>query len=183
MTTLVIAAFVSDRYRIRGPVMLAFLPLSIIGYAIIRTTEHNSVKYGALFLMTSGLYPSGELFVSPSVLVRQQVAEFAICAVPPVLVWLSNNSAPHYKRATAVGLQLAIANCGGFPATFIYPAHQGPNFIEGHTIVLGLICASWVLVAANCWFCRYQNERKSQGHMEKFRGCGDDRDPDFRYII
>lgn len=66
-------------------------------------------------------------------------------SVPPVLVWLSNNSAPHYKRATAAGLQLAIANCGGFPATFIYPATQGPNYIEGHTIVLGLLSASWVL--------------------------------------
>ncbi|CAD0052426.1 unnamed protein product [Aureobasidium pullulans] len=35
-------------------------------------------------------------------------------SVPPVLVWISNNSAGHYKRATATGLQLAIANCGGF---------------------------------------------------------------------
>lgn len=40
--------------------MLCFLPLSIVGYAIIRTTKENSVKYGALFLMASGLYPSGE---------------------------------------------------------------------------------------------------------------------------
>ncbi|KAJ9098750.1 hypothetical protein QFC21_004398 [Naganishia friedmannii] len=141
----VIAAFVSDRYKIRGPVMLAFLPLSIIGYAIIRTTTQNHIKYGALFLMASGLYPS----------------------VPPVLVWLSNNSGPHYKRATAVGLQLAIANCGGFPATFIYPAHQSPAFIEGHTIVLGLLC----------------NKQKEAGKMEQYRGMGDDRDPDFKYII
>jgi hypothetical protein len=40
--------------------MLAFIPLSIIGYAVIRTTDHNKVKYGALFLMASGLYPAGE---------------------------------------------------------------------------------------------------------------------------
>ncbi|KAJ9092764.1 hypothetical protein QFC19_008619 [Naganishia cerealis] len=157
----VLAAFVSDRYKIRGPVMLCFLPLSIIGYAIIRTTKGNSVKYGALFLMASGLYPS----------------------VPPVLVWLSNNSGPHYKRATAVGLQLAIANCGGFPATFIYPAKQSPAYIEGHTIVMGLLCASWCLVALNCAYCHYQNKQKEAGKMEKYRGMGDDRDPDFKYII
>lgn len=72
--------------------MLACLPVSIIGYAVMRTSRSNSVRYGALFLMASGLYTS----------------------VPPVLVWLSNNSAPHYKRATAAGLQLAIANAGGF---------------------------------------------------------------------
>jgi hypothetical protein len=100
-----------------------------------------------------------------------------------VLVWLSNNSGPHYKRATAVGLQLAIANCGGFPATFIYPAHQSPAYIEGHTIVLGLLCASWVLVALNCAYCHYQNKQKESGKMEQYRGMGDDRDPDFKYII
>ncbi|RQM07787.1 hypothetical protein DH86_00003053, partial [Scytalidium sp. 3C] len=37
-------------------------------------------------------------------------------AVPPVLVWNSNNSAGHYKRATTSALQLAIANSGGFVA-------------------------------------------------------------------
>ncbi len=65
----VVAAYASDRYKIRGPVMLAFLPLAIIGYAIIANAKSNSVKYGALFLMAGGLYPS----------------------VPPVLIWLSNN--------------------------------------------------------------------------------------------
>lgn len=84
----VIAAYVSDRYQIRGPVMLAFLPLSVAGYAIISHTTDNHVKYGALFLMAGGLYPS----------------------VPPVLVWLSNNYTNHYTRATAIGLQLAIAS-------------------------------------------------------------------------
>lgn len=83
----VVAAYISDRKKIRGPVMLAFLPLSIAGYALIANTHDNKVKYGALFMMAAGLYPS----------------------VPPVLVWLSNNNSAHYQRATAVGLQLAIA--------------------------------------------------------------------------
>lgn len=56
---LVIAAYVSDRRKIRGPVMLCFLPLSIAGYAIIRSVHDNHVRYGALFLMAGGLYPSG----------------------------------------------------------------------------------------------------------------------------
>ena len=36
------------------------------------------------------------------------------------MVWLSNNLAPHYVRATGVGLQIAIANCAAFVATFTY---------------------------------------------------------------
>jgi len=92
----VVAAYISDRIPARGPIMLAFLPLSIAGYAIIRSTTKVHVKYGALFLMASGLYPS----------------------VPPVLVWLSNNYTNHYTRATAIALQLAIANAGGKSACF-----------------------------------------------------------------
>lgn len=90
----VIVSFVSDRLNLRGVVMLVTLPLAIIGYAAIANVgEHdNQVKYGMTFLMAIGLYAS----------------------VPPVLVWNSNNSAGHYKRATTSGVQLMIANCGGF---------------------------------------------------------------------
>jgi len=173
----VIAAFISDRRKTRGPVMLAFLPLSIAGYAMIRTTTNNHVKYGALFLMAGGLYPS----------------------VPPVLVWLSNNYTNHYTRATAIGLQLAIANCGGepssapldisddinigFPATFVYETKESPVYKKAHTIVMGMLIAAWVLVAIKCAYLWYLNRQKELGRFEKYRGCGDDRDPDFKYII
>lgn len=59
----------------------------ISGYAVIAVTEDAHVKYGMTFLMSSGLYMS----------------------VPCILVWLSGNSAGHYKRATVAALQLAIA--------------------------------------------------------------------------
>lgn len=72
--------------------MLFTLVPAIIGYAGIANVHSSKVKYGMTFLMATGLYSS----------------------VPPVLVWISNNSAGHYKRATATALQLAIANCGGF---------------------------------------------------------------------
>lgn len=79
----VIVAFLSDRLKLRGVVMLCVLPLAIIGYAAIANVgEHdNNTKYGMTFLMATGLYAS----------------------VPPVLVWNSNNSAGHYKRATTSG--------------------------------------------------------------------------------
>jgi hypothetical protein len=74
--------------------MLFCLLPAIIGYAVIANLESAKVKYGMTFLMATGLY-SG---------------------VPCVLVWNSNNSAGHYKRATTSAMQLAVANCGGFVA-------------------------------------------------------------------
>lgn len=157
----VIAAYVSDKYKIRGPIMLAFLPLSIIGYAVIGHTTDLRLKYGMLFLMAAGLYPS----------------------VPPVLVWLSNNYTSHYTRATAIGLQLAIANCGGFVAAFVYPATQAPSYEPSHTLIMGLLCGAWVLVALKCAYLYYINRQKAAGKFDKYIGCGDDKDPDFKYVL
>ena len=122
--------------------MLCTLPLAIIGYAAIGNVgEHdNHTKYGMTFLMATGLYAS----------------------VPPVLVWNSNNSAGHYKRATTSGMQLAIANCGGFVSckcarstnvltrtttksatAFIYQSTEGPQYHKSHSIILGLLVYAW----------------------------------------
>lgn len=75
--------------------MLATLPVAIVGYAAIANIESPKVKYGMTILMATGMYST----------------------VPCILVWNSNNSAGHYKRATTSGMQLAIANCGGFVAS------------------------------------------------------------------
>lgn len=119
----VFIAFISDRFKIRGVVMLCTMPVAIIGYAVIANVTDPKVKYGMTFLMAAGLYSS----------------------VPPVLGWLSNNAAGHYKRATVSGLQLAIANCGGFVTVFIYPKREEPQYHKGHTIVLALLCGGWFL--------------------------------------
>lgn len=75
--------------------MLFTLPIAIAGYAVIANVASAHVRFGMTCLMAIGMYAS----------------------VPCVLVWNSNNSAGHYKRATTSALQLAIANAGGFVAS------------------------------------------------------------------
>lgn len=121
----IMISIISDRLKLRGVIMLFVLIPAIIGYAVISTISihHPKVKYGMTFLMATGMYAS----------------------VPCVLVWNSNNSAGHYKRATTTALQLMIANSGGFVATFIYPKKQGPQYRQGHTVVLGLLVFAWFM--------------------------------------
>ena len=108
---------------LQGLTRFSTLPIAIIGYGVIANVTNAHVKYGMTFLMATGLYSS----------------------VPPVLGWLANNSAGHYKRATAAALQLAIANCGGFVTVFVYPKAQGPQYHKGHTIILVLLVGGWFL--------------------------------------
>jgi nitrate/nitrite transporter NarK len=119
----VAVALLSDRLNLRGPVMLCTLPVAIIGYGVISQTTNPKIQYGMTFLMATGMYAT----------------------VPCILSWNSNNSAGHYKRATTSALQLAIANAGGFVASFVYPKSEAPYFHKSHSIMLGLLCAAWVL--------------------------------------
>ncbi|KAK4174291.1 major facilitator superfamily domain-containing protein [Triangularia setosa] len=158
-----IVAFVSDRLRLRGIVMLFTVPVAIVGYAVIANISdaHPKVKYGMTIMMATGVYSS----------------------VPPNLAWLANNSAGHYKRATAAALQLAIANCGGILSVFLYPDADGPMFHRGHTIILGLLVAAWFLILANVLVCVKINKDKAHGKYDGFADCGDDRDPTFKLVL
>ncbi|KAK0609400.1 putative MFS transporter [Immersiella caudata] len=158
-----VVAFVSDRLKVRGLVMLCTMPIAIIGYAVMANIgdEYPKVKYGMTIMMATGVYSS----------------------VPPNLAWLANNSAGHYKRATAAALQLAIANCGGINASFLYPDADGPKFHKGHSVVLGLLVAGWFLILSNVLVCIKINRDKAQGKYDKFIGSGDDREPSFKLVL
>jgi len=159
----VIISIVSDRLKLRGIVMLFVLVPAIIGYAVIAniSVAHPKVKYGMTFMMATGMYAS----------------------VPCVLVWNANNSAGHYKRATTSALQLAIANSGGFVATFIYPNNDKPQYHKGHTVVLGLLVFAWFMVALNVLYCHKVNRDKADGKYDQYIGYADDRDPDFIMVL
>jgi hypothetical protein len=112
----VIVAIISDRLRLRGVVMLFTLPIAIIGYAAIANINSPRVQYGMTFLMATGQYAS----------------------VPCILVWLSNNSAGHYKRATTSAMQLAIANAGGFVASMLPSSNALNDYSQYLSIQLSI---------------------------------------------
>ncbi|OJJ35768.1 hypothetical protein ASPWEDRAFT_51744 [Aspergillus wentii DTO 134E9] len=157
----VIVSYISDWMRLRGVIMLATLPVAIVGYAAIANIESPKVKYGMTILMATGMYST----------------------VPCILVWNSNNSAGHYKRATTSGMQLAIANCGGFVATFIYPSNDKPQYHRGHTVVVALLVFAWLMILFNVLYCARINRDKRRGKYTQYAGCNDDRDPGFLMVL
>ena len=92
------AGWASDRWRMRGPLMLVGCTVAIAGYVMLIASKHSLLQYGGTFLVAAGIFP---------------------CS-PLVMGWLSNNLAPHYVRATGTGFQIMIANMAAFIATFTY---------------------------------------------------------------
>ncbi|KAI0347207.1 MFS general substrate transporter [Trametopsis cervina] len=171
--TLVVAVL-SDKLKWRGPFMLIFLPIAWAGYLLAVLAKTNGQRYIAVHLMATGLYPCG----------------------PCILSILPNNTGGHYKRATAIALQLAISNCGGFVATFAYTPDQAPAYKKGHSIALGFVSLAWVFVALNVAYCMYENKARADGRRDenvakyqelwdtgKTRAPIGDRSPAFRFTL
>ncbi|KAJ6613475.1 MFS transporter [Mycena sp. CBHHK59/15] len=170
----VIVAVLSDRLKWRGPFILICLPFSIAGYILAIVATTNAARYGAVFLIAAGIYPSA----------------------PAILSILPNNGAGYYKRATTTALQLAVANSGGFIATNIYTSDQAPTYIKGHSIVLGFLILAWALIALNVWYCIRENKARAggcrQSNIEAYeellksgrtRAPIGDRHPSFRFTL
>ncbi|EST09593.1 Major facilitator superfamily [Kalmanozyma brasiliensis GHG001] len=170
----IIVAYLSDKTRMRGPFMLALLPLSMIGYIMLLATNDAKVKYGATFLIALGLYPSA----------------------PCILALPINNNSGLYKRATVIALELMIANLAGFVATFIYQAHWAPKYVQGHSVALASLVGAEIFIAINVWWCWSENKAREAGKREgnwaayqklvdegKTKAPIGDRSPHFRYTL
>ncbi|KAK7695993.1 hypothetical protein QCA50_000633 [Cerrena zonata] len=174
-TVLTVAvAIISDKMKLRGPFVLFFLPIAIIGYIISIVAKNNTQRYVAVFLIASGVFPCG----------------------PCLLSIIPNNVAPHYKRAAATALYLGSSNCGGFIATFIYTSDQAPAYIRGHTITVSFLGMAWVFIALNVAYCYWENRARARGlrqnNIQQYQMSLDagktrvpmgDRHPDFRFTL
>lgn len=157
-------AWASDQIKMRGPLIVLGLSLAAIGYIMQLASQENAVKYAGTFFVAVGAFP---------------------CS-PLVLGWLSNNLAPLTTKATGLGFQVAIGNCGAFAATFTYVADDAPRYVTGHAINLGAIGLSLLLTLANILYVRWENNARQLGKREyRLQRADENRlghsHPDFRY--
>jgi len=88
-------AFISDWTKMRGIYLAIFSVISIIGFALLRTTDNPNVKYGAVFLAAAGSFPGG----------------------PAYLSWGLNNAAGPAVRAVTSAYIVSIGSLGAIVAT------------------------------------------------------------------
>ena len=91
--------------------------------------------------------------------------------------------APHYRRATAIGLQQAIGNVAGVVAPQVY---RSPPYREGHWFSLGSLIISILLIVLQIGYLWWMNNRKEQigrgqrpDHRKEVTGEGQ---LEFRYV-
>ena len=95
----ILAAYVSDKFKCRGYVDAFNFLLSIIGFTILETTTTPTARYGGTFLVAMGAFP----------------------AVAVTIAWNANNiRGSPTKRAVGIALQSSAGSFGGIIGSFMY---------------------------------------------------------------
>ncbi|KAK1660147.1 major facilitator superfamily domain-containing protein [Colletotrichum godetiae] len=107
-------AFLSDKYGKCGMFLFSTNLVGAIGYVILIGVNNNAVKHFACFTCAVAVYDGIGLN----------------------LAWLIVNTAPQYRRATAIGIQQTIGNSAGAVAGQIY---RSSPYVLGNGSSLGAI--------------------------------------------
>jgi MFS family permease len=164
-----IIAWLSDRTQQRALFICLFSAISVVGYGILISDSSSGVHYFGALMVALGLY----------------------VAVGLPLAWLPTNLPRYAKRSYATGLQLTFGNISGVMSPFLYPNSEGPRFVRGNAVTLGLVGFAGV-VYGGMWLCyRIINKQRAQGlEDEKISSLSEqeiqemgDRNPRFLYSI
>lgn len=81
--------------------------------------------------------------------IGRYVAVFLIaCTNSAVMPFLAHRTATvsgSTATALATGVTIAISNCGGISAPFLFPSTDGPNYPMGNWTVFGMLCATFLM--------------------------------------
>lgn len=141
--------------------------MGIAGFAILLTThKHKHLEYGALFLVTCGVYS----------------------ALPVIVCWFNMNLGGHHRRAVGTAWQIGFGNIGGIIATYAFLAKDAPNYKPGYKISIAFSCLSagacCVYAVSLLWQNRSRdNQARDLGLTEYEKTEMGDRSPDYRYLL
>lgn len=158
-----ISAFISDRLNVRAPIFVCYNVVGAVGYILLLSVSNNAVKYFACYLITFSLYTGTGLN----------------------LAWLTNNVAPHYKRATALGINQTLGNVAGAVAGQVYT--KAP-YTLGNSFSLGVIVLSNITAIVQMFVLHRINKKRDRivsGEIpDDFKGTRrGDTELDFRYCM
>ena len=163
-------AFISDKTKMRGIYLAGFTFLGITGFALLRWSNNDNIRYMAVYFCALGAFPGGPGFLS----------------------WGLNNASGPAIRAVSGGWIVTLGTIGGIVATWTYVYTDGPDYPIGHTINMVAQFIVLGLASFGIGYCWYENRLRARGGRnhrldglttEKQKRDLGYRHPDFRYIL
>ena len=135
-----LVCFWSDRIGKRAVFLIAVPIPVLIGYAIALGTANIAAGYFSMFLCGIGIYPYNAV----------------------MLAWFSSNLSPDHKRSVGIPVAASIANVSGVLSGQIYPLSDGPRYISGNAVSLGLEFVAMLGVAAIWLLLKWRMAKKEK---------------------
>lgn len=114
-------SWLSDKYRLRGPVLLFNSILALIGLPIIAWHPQSSVRYFGVFLTTMGVNSN----------------------LPAIMTFQANNVVGQWKRAFSSASTIAFGGIGGIAGSLVFRNQDAPHYYPG--IYASIACCALVI--------------------------------------
>jgi hypothetical protein len=154
-------AYASDMLKNRSYFIIGGCVLGICGYIMMLVATMNAVRYAGTFLVAIGVFQG-----PPMLMVSRNIISSYHCLLAIDKGWASNNLAPHYVRAVGIGVVISIANCSAFIGTFICLQRDSPKYVLGHSVSLGALVITVVLVAAQILYLSWEDRKRERGERD-----------------
>jgi len=134
-------ARLSDRYRLRGPIIILQALMTIIGLSMTGFHPNNKVRFAGAFIGVAGAQGN----------------------IPALLAYQSNNIRKQSKRAFSSAVQVAFGGIGGIISSLVYRQQDAPAYRPGITVTIALQVVIIVLVCINSVWFTYRNNQVKKG--------------------
>lgn len=149
------AAWFSDKYQTRGPVLVFLCLVSLIGVPIMGFVENPWGQYVGVFISVAGTNS----------------------AIPAVMAYQANNIRGQWRRAFCSATLTGIGGIGGIAGALIFRTEDSPNYVPGFAACMACNVLIIMIVAVMTWYFRRCNAQADRGERVLLD------DPTFRFTI
>jgi len=149
------AAWFSDKYKTRGPVLCFLCLISLIGLPIMGFVKNPWGQYAGVFITVAGTNS----------------------AIPAVMAYQANNIRGQWRRAFCSASLTAIGGIGGISGALIFRSQDAPSYVPGFAACMACNVLVMVTVAVMTWYFRRCNAQADRGERILLE------DPTFRFTI
>ncbi|EXJ56331.1 uncharacterized protein A1O5_12598 [Cladophialophora psammophila CBS 110553] len=138
-----IAAYIGDRFMIRGPIIVFNAIWTIVGVVMMGYAKTNSVRYVGVFL---GLAPYN-------------------ASIPAIFSYQHNNIVGQSKRAIGAAVMIAGGGIGGIIASNAFQQKDAPQYRPGLDTVIAVQVLTVVLICKNFFVFTRANRKADRGEI------------------
>ncbi|KAK2043868.1 major facilitator superfamily transporter [Colletotrichum somersetense] len=151
-------AWLGDRMKFRGPVILINMLFCIVGLPIMGFHSHAGVRYFGVFLTTAG----------------------ANSNVPAVMAYQANNIRGQWKRAFCSATLVSFGGIGGIAGSLVFREQDKPHYRPGMYACIACSLLTIVLVCLLTVDSYFKNKKADRGEKE-LEADDEGAQPGFRY--